>query len=53
MTFGEAFQRLGEEAIPVNNVGDGKIAGAGIGPDGLPGVPKKRKKKVFGDLVRR
>jgi hypothetical protein len=42
-----------EETVPINNVGDGKIAGCGIGPEGTPAVPKKRKKKVFGDLVRR
>jgi high-affinity K+ transport system ATPase subunit B len=31
---------------PVNNVGDGNIAGLGIGKDGEPGVNKKRKKSV-------
>jgi hypothetical protein len=32
---------------PVNNVGDGNIAGLGVGPQGEPGVDKKRKKKVM------
>jgi hypothetical protein len=31
---------------PVNNVSDGNIAGLGIGPQGEPGVNKKRKKSV-------
>jgi hypothetical protein len=30
----------------VNNVGDGNIAGLGIGPQGEPGVNKKKKKSV-------
>jgi hypothetical protein len=32
---------------PVNNVGDGNIAGLGVGPQGEPGVSKKNKKKVI------
>ena len=31
---------------PVNNVGDGNVAGLGIGPQGEPGVNKKNKKKI-------
>jgi hypothetical protein len=31
---------------PVNNVGDGNIAGLGVGPQGEPGVYKKKKKEV-------
>jgi hypothetical protein len=31
---------------PVNNVGDGNIAGLGVGPQGEPGVNKKKKKQV-------
>jgi hypothetical protein len=31
---------------PTNNVGDGNIAGLGIGNQGEPGVNKKRKKSV-------
>lgn len=32
---------------PVNNVGDGNIAGLGVGPQGEPGVNKKKKKSVI------
>jgi hypothetical protein len=32
---------------PTNNAGDGNIAGLGVGPQGEPGVDKKRKKKVM------
>lgn len=32
------------EEVPTNNVGSGKIAGAGVGPQGEPGVPRKKKK---------
>lgn len=31
----------------INNVGDGNIAGLGVGPQGEPGVSKKNKKKVM------
>ena len=33
--------------VPVNNVGDGNIAGLGVGPQGEPGVNKKNKKSVI------
>jgi hypothetical protein len=32
---------------PTNNVGSGEIAGLGVGPQGEPGVNKKRKRKVM------
>lgn len=32
---------------PVNNVGDGNIAGLGVGRQGEPGVTKKNKKSVI------
>jgi hypothetical protein len=32
---------------PVNNVGGGSIAGAGVGPQGEPGVGKKKKPMPF------
>lgn len=32
---------------PTNNVGDGAIAGLGVGPQGEPGVKKKRKRDVM------
>jgi len=33
-----------KEDAPVNNVGGGNIAGAGVGPDGEPGISKKRQR---------
>ena len=33
------------EDAPVNSVGGGKVAGLGVGPQGEPRVPVKRKKK--------
>jgi hypothetical protein len=40
---------------PINNVGDGNIAGLGIGKQGEPGVNPKKKKNVmpFGMFVRK
>jgi len=37
------------EEAPVNSAGSGNIAGIGIGPDGEPGVSKKRQKKIQKD----
>lgn len=34
---------MGEEEVPVNNAGDGKVAGIGVGSGGEPGAPPKRK----------
>lgn len=34
-----------KEDAPVNNVGSGAIAGAGVGAMGEPGVPRKRRPK--------
>lgn len=34
---------LNEEEVPANNIGGGMIQGAGIGPQGEPGVKKKIK----------
>jgi len=34
----------GLAAVAVNNIGGGAIAGAGIGPDGQPGVYLKKRK---------
>lgn len=38
------FKDLIEEA-PANNVGSGNIAGAGVGPDGEPGVKRTKYQK--------
>lgn len=43
----------GGTAAPGNAVGGGGIAGVGVGPRGEPGVPKKKKKVVLYDLIRR
>jgi hypothetical protein len=32
------------EEVPTNNISGGKIEGAGVGPKGEPGVPRRRKK---------
>lgn len=40
---------------PTNNVSSGNIAGIGVGPNGEPGVNKKKKKNVipFGMFTRK
>jgi hypothetical protein len=38
------FEMMLEDA-PINSAGSGNIAGIGVGPDGEPGVSKKRQKK--------
>ena len=35
------------EDAPVNAVGGGNIAGIGVGPQGEPGVTKKKKKDII------
>jgi hypothetical protein len=41
------------EEVHVNNIGAGAIDGAGVGPNGEPGVPKKRKRPVIGRTFKR
>jgi len=36
-----------DSAVPANAVGGGNIAGIGVGPQGEPGVPKKKKLRVL------
>lgn len=36
-----------QEDAPVNNVGDGKVAGLGVGQQGEPGVKKMTKNKII------
>jgi len=38
---------------PVNNAGDGEIAGLGVGPKGEPGVRKRKKPMPFKSFFRR
>ncbi len=40
-------EKLKVEDAPVNAVGGGNIAGLGVGPQGEPGVNKKKKKAVI------
>lgn len=44
---------LNEEGVPVNMAGSGHIAGIGIGPQGEPGVYKKKKRQVNLSLLKR
>ena len=37
-------EKMYHEEAPVNVAGGGQIAGIGVGPQGEPGVPKKKKK---------
>jgi hypothetical protein len=53
-------KRMNEEGgmvggSPTVNVGDGNVAGLGVGPQGEPGVNPKNKKKVmpFKSFIRR
>ena len=39
--------------IPVNNTGNGEIAGLGVGPKGEPGVGKRKKPIPFKSFFRR
>ena len=40
-------QKKLKEDMPVNNISGGNIAGAGVGPQGEPGVKKKKKVASF------
>jgi hypothetical protein len=40
-------KHLNREDVPVNNVSGGQIAGVGVGPQGEPGVKKKKKTASF------
>jgi hypothetical protein len=42
----QAVDKLTKEEAPVNAVGGGNIAGLGVGPQGEPGVYKKKKKDL-------
>ena len=42
-----------KEDAPVNNVGGGAVAGLGVGPQGEPGVKKKKKVASFISFMRR
>lgn len=41
------------EEAPANCVGGGSIAGAGVGPQGEPGVNQRKPSVIIGQLLRR
>ena len=43
LTLSKAERFLQEDAVPMNSCGAGQVAGIGIGPNGEPGVNRKRK----------
>lgn len=47
------FKQQFNEEVPANNVGGGAIAGLGVGPDGEPGVKKKKKVPSFISYIKR
>ena len=42
-----------DEDAPVNNAGGGQVAGIGVGPQGEPGIQKKRKVASFISFITR
>ena len=45
---------LSGSGVPANNMGGGKIAGAGIGSQGEPGVnPQRKRKRILTDILKR
>jgi hypothetical protein len=49
----KTFRKFLDEDGIANCVGGGQIAGVGVGPNGEPGVDKKKKKKVVLATLRR
>ena len=47
------FKPMQKEDAPVNAVGGGQIAGVGVGPQGEPGIKKKKKVASFISFMRR
>lgn len=47
------IQKEDNGGAPVNAVGGGQIAGVGVGPQGEPGVTKKKKPMLFSSFLRR
>ena len=43
----------GAVAVPTNSVGTGAVAGIGVGPQGEPGVNKKKQLTPFLAFIRR
>ena len=42
-----------KEDVPVNAVGGGQIAGVGVGPQGEPGIKKKKNIASFVSFIKR
>ena len=51
MSLKEDVSMIG--GAPANNVGGGAIAGLGVGPDGEPGINKKKKTPITFKMLRR
>ena len=47
------YKPMQKEDAPVNAVGGGQIAGVGVGPQGEPGIKKKKKVASFISFMRR
>lgn len=47
------IQKEDNGGTPANAVGGGQIAGVGVGPQGEPGVTKKKKPMLFSSFLRR
>lgn len=45
VSFREFLRGLDEEGVAANCAGGGAIAGIGVGPQGEPGIRKKKKKE--------
>jgi hypothetical protein len=43
----------GAVVVPANSAGSGAVAGIGVGPQGEPGVNKKKKLTPFMSFIRR
>jgi len=54
--FLEVYRRKLNEEAPVNNVGDGNVAGVGVGPNGEPGLKRRqqmiRRRRLWADGAR-
>jgi hypothetical protein len=47
------YKPMQKEDAPVNAVGGGQIAGVGVGPNGEPGINKKKKTASFISFIKR
>ena len=48
-----SYPIVGNVVVPANSVGTGSVAGLGVGPQGEPGVNKKKKLTPFLSFIRR